>query len=241
MSSVTRPRGPLPRRVYWTRRALVAGVALLLVVGIAKVLNGGSNGTDQTPQANVVAGSPTQTSTPDATSTPAGKKAKKKSRKPYVPPLAQPSGPCLDSDVVVTPDAGTARAGGEIGISLLFTTKVAEACTFTVSPDTVVLKLTSGTDRIWSSQQCKSAVPTTTVIARKAVPGRVVVKWNGHRSNDACSRAAAWALPGYYHAEAAALGSDPTDVQFLLHSPVRPTITPKPKIKHQPVKKPTNG
>ncbi len=34
MSSLTRPRGPLPRRVYWVRRVLVLGTALALVVGM---------------------------------------------------------------------------------------------------------------------------------------------------------------------------------------------------------------
>ena len=41
MSAVTRPRGPLPARVYWTRRILVPSVALLLVLGIGKALGGG--------------------------------------------------------------------------------------------------------------------------------------------------------------------------------------------------------
>ena len=34
--------------------------------------------------------------------------------------------------------------------------------------------------------------------------------------------------PGYYHAEAAAFGSDPVDEQFHLLPPPRPTITPTP-------------
>ena len=41
MSTVTRPRGPLPRRVYWVRRLLVLGIALALVFGIGRLLGGG--------------------------------------------------------------------------------------------------------------------------------------------------------------------------------------------------------
>ena len=41
-----------------------------------------------------------------------------------------------------------------------------------------------------------------------------VARWSGRRSDDTCSSAPAWALPGFYHVYAAALGSTPTDVQF---------------------------
>lgn len=241
MSSVTRPRGPLPRRVYWTRRAVVLGVALLLVFGVAQVLGGGSDGKD-TPKAQTVAGSPTITPSPTPTAEKTRKKTNRKGKKrrqkaatpavtPTPPPLAEPSGPCTDSDVVVTASVEGARAGGDVTITLNVTTKVSEACTFDVSPESVVLRLTSGSDRIWTSQQCPSAIPTVTVVARRAVPGTATVTWNGQRSNDQCNRTAPWALPGYYHATAAALGSDPTDVQFLLAPPETRTVTPKPKIR----------
>lgn len=248
MTSVTRPRGPLPPRVYWTRRLLVAGLAMLLFVGVAKVIGGGSDGGDgsDAPKAKTVAGGtqprssqPTSTSTGTSSGL-SGKKASnkngkksKKDEKPAAPKvvLPTPSGPCADSDVFVSASTSTARAGGTIPVTLLFTTKLSEACTFAVSPETVVVKLTSGEDRIWSSQQCPKAVPTVTVVARKTVPGKAVVSWHGHRSNDECSKTAPWALPGYYHAESAVLGAEPTDVQFQLYPPEQRTITPKPKVK----------
>jgi hypothetical protein len=225
----------LPARVYWTRRLLVLTVAGLLVVGIAYVLGRGSDGKESGPQAQVVAGTPTPATTPNATPTGRERDGKPKN-KPQKPrktetPLAQPSGPCLDSDVVVTPEVTLASAGADVAISLLFTSKLSEACTFVVSPETVVLKLTSGDDRIWSSQECPQAVPAATVVVRKTVPGTAVVTWNGQRSNDGCTHAAGWALPGYYHAEAAALGSEATDVQFVLGPAEARTITPKPKVK----------
>lgn len=235
MSSVTRPRGPLPPRVYWVRRAIVAAVALLLVVGVSKLLGGGGDGKDSTPAAEIVSNQPT-TSAP-ATRTPGKKGAKgaqqAQPRKPKRTPLPQPQGPCADSDVVVTPAVEKAHAGGVVTIALLITSKTAPACTFEVSRDSVVLKLTSGDDKIWTTQQCPKAVPTATVIARQQVPGRVEVNWHGHRSNEGCTSAAPWALPGYYHAVAAALGSEATDVQFFLGQALAETITPTPKIKKQ--------
>ena len=231
MSSLTRPRGGLPARVYWTRRLLVLAVAALLVVGIAQVLGRSSDGKEPTPKAQVAAGTPTATTTPTGTPTRRERDSKPMKPRKTATPLAQPSGPCVDSDVVVTPEVTRASAGDAVAISLLFTTKLSEACTFAVSPRTIVLKLTSGDDRIWSSQECPRAVSTTTVVARKTEPGVAAVTWNGQRSNDGCTRAAGWALPGYYHAEAAVLGSEPTDVQFLLGPAEARTITPKPKVK----------
>ena len=40
MGSVRHPRGRLPQRVYWVRRGVVLGVALLLVFGIARLIGG---------------------------------------------------------------------------------------------------------------------------------------------------------------------------------------------------------
>ena len=38
--------------------------------------------------------------------------------------------------------------------------------------------------------------------------------WSGRRSDEECTGLPDWALPGFYHVYAAALGSTPTDVQF---------------------------
>jgi hypothetical protein len=63
---------------------------------------------------------------------------------------------------------------------------------------------------------------------RKHHRTEVDLVWNGQRSDSTCSRTTLWAQPGFYHAEAAALGSEPTDVQFELRPAVAPTITASP-------------
>lgn len=106
------------------------------------------------------------------------------------------------------------------------------ACTFAVSPQSLVVKITSGSDRVWSSQDCPSAVPTSTVVVRSGLATDVPVTWSGRRSDPTCSVSTGWALPGFYHVYAAVLGSSPTDVQFEVTLPTRPVITqtatPKP-------------
>ena len=234
MSSLTQPRGPLPARVYWTRRLILVAVGLLLLVTIARVLGGGSDGkgTDN-PKAQQAAAELRTSSTAGSSGTTTGAvpSASTTSGKPgRKAPLASPSGPCEPDDVKVTPTIRTAAGGQTIPLGLALTSSV-PACTFTVSSKTVVLKIISGKDNIWSSQQCPRSIPTTDVVVRSAVPAEVVVNWDGRRSDEDCSRSAGWADLGYYHAIAATLGGEPTDTQFQLTRPpaVFVTVTPKPK------------
>jgi hypothetical protein len=231
--SVTRPRRRrLPARVYWFRRALVLGIAFALVLGISRLLGGGSDSSAE-PSASPAAAesptvSPTALSTADATArAAAGQPAQGKKRTRA--PLPMPSGPCQDSDVKVVPAmAGNAYAGGTVRLTLRLTTFASPACDWAVSPDTVAVKVTSGSDRVWSSQDCPAAVPKQPVVLRKRQPTFVDVLWSGRRSDPDCSRATGWAEPGYYHVAAAALGSEPEDQQFRLLPPAPVTITPTP-------------
>ena len=51
-------RGPLPARVYWRRRLVLLGVGLVLVVGIGRLLGGGSDGAVGRPATPAGARSP---------------------------------------------------------------------------------------------------------------------------------------------------------------------------------------
>jgi hypothetical protein len=62
-------------------------------------------------------------------------------------------------------------------------------------------------------------------VVRFASVTQVPVLWNSRRSDEECSDRTAWALPGFYHIRAAALGGEPTDVQFELIAPSAPTVT----------------
>jgi hypothetical protein len=238
-SPLTHPRGRLPARVYWFRRVLVLGTAVLLLVGFAHLV-GGDGGGEQ-PRARL-AGDPTTprpSATPGAPRTagpyvvPTGPAAAHSTTAANQPPLARPDGPCQPNDISVTPTVPNAKAGGRIAIQVKLS--VAQpACTFAVSPTTLAVKVTSGSDRVWSSQDCKSAVPTRSVVVRSAAPVTIPVTWSGRRSNpDSCDHSQAWARPGYYHALAAVIGSEPADVQFKLSVPPRPVVTrtAKPKTK----------
>lgn len=214
-------------------------IAVAMVVGIAQLLGISSDEPEAEVSASTV-GSGTVPSPPVATSDAragadkADRQRETKKREPQGKktrtPLPEPTGPCEVSDVVVTPEVvGAARAGSPVTIRLNVTTVDTPACTYRVSPRTVAVKLASGTDRIWSSQDCPAAVPEVDVIARKKVPGVAQMQWRGQRSDSGCTRTTPWALAGWYRAQAAALGAEPTDTQFELLPAVAPTITPSPE------------
>ncbi len=243
MTSMT--RGPRSPGVYWRRRLFVLGLGAALVVLVAGVLQGGSDGSSAADPDAVAAqaaatprsASPSAAATAgtDATARPGGKRRKQTgSPTPTAPPLAEPSGPCVEGDVVVEPVVEQAVAGSEVAIALDLRTVTAEACTWRISSKHVTVVITSGDDEVWASRKCPRTIPVTDVVIRREVPTRTTVLWNAHRSNLGCPGLSRWALPGYYHVAAAALGGEPSDLQFRLAAPQRPVITQTPKPTQKP-------
>lgn len=231
-------RGPLPARVYWTRRLLVLGTAFALVFAIAHVF-GGSSDAKSTGQARQAAAhtkpQPSETTEPLPTAPVTEKTAKSKPKKVKhtPPPLAEPTGTCADEDVAVTPAVHRPVAGGQVRFTMKLRTIESPACTWTVSPDSLTVKITSGSDDIWFSRECTRAIPHQDVVVRNTQSTKVPVIWSGRRSDDTCSRLAGWAMPGWYHVAAAAYAGEPSDVQFHLDRAkaqvVTETASPDPK------------
>jgi hypothetical protein len=229
-------RGPLPARVYWVRRLIVLGVALLLVFGIARLLGGGSDASSGSDRATQVAAdaspdastpqSGTRAPLPSGSPNRPGKGKGKAGRASEQPALAEPEGTCADEDVAVTPEIEGAVAGRDVTIVLQLRTLESEACTWRVSHDSLTVKITSGKDDIWSSLECPRAIPVRDVVVRKAVTTNVGITWNqAKRSGEACTLRTEWAEAGWYHVTAAALGGEPSDLQFELVTPTAATIT----------------
>jgi hypothetical protein len=240
MAPPTRSSRRLPARVYWVRRAVVLVVGLGLVFGVAHLLDGPDpSATDVARVVGAEPGGDTATQAPRATDSawPEPRRSNRpatgqddRGAKKTVTPLPEPSGPCRDSDVIATPKVeGTTYAGSPVIFRIRLTSVLSPACTWRVAPAKLAVKLISGSDRIWSSQDCPRAIPREDVVVRQQAAATVEVTWHGQRSDSTCSRTTAWAQPGWYHIQAAAFGGEPTDVQFELRAPVPATITPKPK------------
>jgi hypothetical protein len=250
MTAVTRPRGPLPRRVYWFRRLLVLAVAFGLVLGIARLL-GASGGDDPEQVAQVAAPQPSDTAPAPSAGTEGDSRAEakadrqeaRKARSKRKKRLPQPDGPCLDSDVVVTPLIRTQPAGQRVRIVLQVGTLESAACYWEVSPDSVFVNIASDDlGMLWTTQHCTGAVPTAEVVARKEKPARVAFFWDGRESDEECTGTSPWVTSGSYLAEAAARGStELKEAVFVLGPAATPTITvtPTPTATPSPTATPT--
>jgi hypothetical protein len=240
MTSLT--RGPLPARIYWRRRLGLVAIGLSLVLLASNLFGGGGDG-GKDPGAGVaaqVAGEPTgsPSAEPSDGATQKKKQQRKKqkqSRTPQEPVLAEPEGRCADSDIRISPSVEEAVAGRPVTVTLELRTAAAEACTWRVSADHVTMKITSGSDEIWTSRQCPKAVPRRDVIVRRDVTTFVDVRWKARRSDDGCPVHTEWAKSGTYHVHAAALGGEPAETRFDLVRPSPEVITTpaKPKQNRQ--------
>lgn len=246
MSSVTRPKGPLPSRVYWVRRGLLVIVLVFVVVGLVKLV-GAVSGGDAAPGAaqgenvgRTVGAEPSPAALPSGLPTSAGSPAGSPTPTKRKTPLPQPEGECIPADVVVTPVVAKAQAGEDVVIRLEVRSLLSPACTFSVDADSVVLNIVALDDKgvaekVWTNQECRSTTTAMTVVARQQKPGLATVTWDGRRSDSSCSNQPEFALPGSYTAEAIAVGavtSQSTDFE-LGRAPVEivtkfPDPTPSP-------------
>lgn len=223
----------LPARVYWFRRAMVLGTVFAVVFGVAHLLGGGdgTSGSATPAAAQVGSSTPTANGGPVGPRPVSGPTATATGTPPSVA-LVQPDGPCALDEISVTPVMGSTAAGAPVSLVLQLS-GTRPACTFQVSPQTLVAKVVRGDDRVWTSQQCPGSVPKQTVVVRSAQPTTVQLTWSGRRSDDGCGTTTSWAPPAAYRLVAAVVGSEPGETVFRLTTPPQPvvtrTVTPKPK------------
>jgi hypothetical protein len=226
-------RGRLPARVYWVRRLMVLGIALLLVVGIARLLGGSSDGSSGPDRATPVADTPSSDGTgPSAPHTRRGAHHHRSHADATPSPVAMPSGPCADNDVAITPSVPQPIAGSDISLVLDISTITSPACDWTLSGRSLALKITSGPDLIWTTVQCAKVIPTQDLVLRNSAPTRVRLTWNARRSEPGCPKVTDWAKLGTYHLHVAALSGQPQDVTFTLVAPSPPEVTRTVHPKH---------
>jgi hypothetical protein len=241
-------RGRLPARVYWVRRLMVLGIAALLVVGLARLLGGSSDGSSGPDRATRVAEASSAATTPSTSTTTsttasapsAGTQPRRHQQPTPTPtptPVAMPSGPCAPGDIAISPSVPRPYAGRDISLVLDLSTLTTPACTWKVSGSTLALKITSGSDLIWTSVQCPRAIPTEDLVLRQSAPTRVRLTWDARRSEPGCPRLTDWARLGTYHLYVAALAGQPQEATFTLVTPppteITKTASPHPHRRHR--------
>jgi hypothetical protein len=233
MSSLMRPSGPLPPRVYWVRRILVIAVVVLAVALVWWLLGsrGGARPTGSAEPDAALSGLGTTTpSASDEAPTSAGPAtdppvttADGTSHRQHIvrshhrhragepahkSPLPPPTGTCDPSDVKLSVDVADAKAGQSTTATLTLTTFDGAACTLQITPASLVLRVTSGTDVLWTSDDCPNLLPARQVVVRADPAATYKFSWDGRRSVQGCESPGAIATPGGYWVEAALVGAD---------------------------------
>lgn len=215
------------------------GTPVIVLIAIVALFSGGGS---KAPQATLSARTTPPSSapvTPAAShSAAAGGQA--------VNPNAVPTGPCPASSIQVTPSITNGIAGQPIEIDLALST-TQTACTFAMSGSNVAIKILSGGNSLWTSQDCSNVVPAGSITLRNAAPMTVSLSWDGHQSSGSCGATNPWVGPGTYSVIASVIGSTPTTANFSLRLPTARTVTqtatpkptPKPTAKATPATKTT--
>lgn len=194
MSTVLRPVGPQPPRVYWVRRLAVLVVLVLVVVLVVWAL--GSRG-GETPAPGGDDTEPAPTETAEA---------------------GGPPGSCEAADLTVTlaADARAYAADAEPTMSLTVTNTSEEPCTVDLGSGNAVVTVVSGSDRIWSDADCREEPAEALRLLDAGGTEVVGVPWSRERSDAACSDDLPAPRPGTYTATATVLGAESKPLVFEL-------------------------
>ena len=182
---VMQPVGPLPASVYWRRRAVLL-VGLVVVLLVLKSCAGGSPKTASLPKPSPSASASPSPAPRVTTASPAATSA--------------PSAACPDAvvDVTTTTDADSYAVGSSPKITLTVVNTGTTPCRRDVGPAAVELKVVSGADRVWSSDDCATGQVPGVQVLRPGVAVTVVKTWPGVRSAPQCGGSKAQAKNGTY-------------------------------------------
>lgn len=181
--------GPLPASVYWRRRAVVLGGALLGVLIVVYSCNtAGKTSPAATPAKTET--SPAQLP-PTPSPTPAQATQAAHSPVTTIAPVVVDADTCTDAEISVKAVAPktSLESGAEVQLTLLIKNISNRQCTRDVGPDQQELRIVLGTEKIWSSDDCDGP---TGVDVRTFPPNHersYVARWNG-KSSSVCSTSA---------------------------------------------------
>lgn len=112
----------------------------------------------------------------------------------------------------------TVTAGSKVTFGIAYINRSHQPCSVKINPDDYELRISSGTDRIWSTDDCAKLVRNTATTLK---PGDAVVwtiTWNGKRSaqGQTCQNLPEMPRPGYYHVTSKLKGTRSLDYLLIL-------------------------
>ena len=188
MSTVIHPTGPQSPRVYWVRRAVVLLVLLVLLLGVRWLLTG-RGGSDDPAAAPTGSSSPSTAPSSTATTPTSSASAKptatgSSSAKPST--TAAPE--CTKSQLTVTAstDAASYPVGSTPRLRMKIENTSTTACSRDIGAPQNELLITSGSARVWSSDDCNPGGAAQVVTMAPGQSYSVSVTWLGRLSQKGC-------------------------------------------------------
>jgi hypothetical protein len=172
-------------------------VLTLLLLGLRSCVGGGGG--------DAPGPTPSPTSGPTASPSPTAGTAS--SAQPTTQPTTRPTGTaagqapvCPDARLSLTTstDAESYPAGARPKITLVVRNTGSTPCRRDVGAGAVELLVTSGSDRIWSSDDCNPSTAADVTLLAAGGSETVVKTWPGVRSKAGCPAGGAAARPGTY-------------------------------------------
>ena len=184
------PVGPLPAQTYWARRVGVLLAALVVLFVATIPLRGGDDDT---------------LASDDATSEPSASpsRAADPTASPEPSPTPAPA-PCPDDALEVTArsDADSYPVGATAALSLTVRNKGTVPCIRALGHGAVELVVTSGDDRVWSSDDCAPGGDAGEVTLEPGAEQSARATWATVRSAPGCPPDQPQAQPGTYRVTA---------------------------------------
>lgn len=122
--------------------------------------------------------------------------------------------PCDPREVDISLRVSDASSGQGNPVTFRLSTSGSQACMLEITPDTLAVEVTSGSDTVWSSSDCPDQLPAKRVTVGQKPDGVYTFTWNGRRSTDRCAAAGEVAQPGGYWVRAALIGGEPHKTYF---------------------------
>lgn len=210
MSTVLRPVGPRPPRVYWVRRLVVLGGFVLVLVGVWALVGA------LRPDAREPGAAASQESAAEQTGEQAA--AGGDGAEPAVADGADALGACDPAGLTVTLATPVrAYADDQEPSFTVAVTNGGVACTLDVGSGALVVTVTSGSDRIWSSADCApDEEPEKMLLLDAGAQHQETVAWDRTRSDTSCTPDLPAPRPGTYQAVATFHGAATEPAVFEL-------------------------
>jgi hypothetical protein len=210
--NVLEPIGPLPPEIYWRRRALAIGVAVVVVVlfvWLISSLGGGDSpetaNTAVTADVTVPSAAPTSaaidTGVPGQNNTDSTAGTQSSAATTNGQPVAAPPGQCPDQSLAVkaTVEHPTYRVGEKPKFGLVITNIGTTQCERDLGAGQQLFVYTiDGAMRLWSNTDC---YPPTDPLIKSLKPGEQAlysVDWSGTTSQPDCQGDRVAVAPGAY-------------------------------------------